>query len=60
MTEIDLKLLSLIRRRDKAETRLSIAEGLNQKYFYPSIHRYERDVAEELIKDHKENGDFLD
>jgi len=54
---VDLKLISLIRRRDKAESRMSTAEGLNQKYYTPSIHRYERDVAQELIEERREQLD---
>ena len=50
---MDLKLISLIRKRDKAESRMSTAEGLNQEYYTPSIHRYERDVAEEIIEEHR-------
>lgn len=48
---MDLKLISLIRKRDKAESRMSTAEGLNQEYYTPSIHRYERDLTEDLIED---------
>lgn len=50
---MDLKLISLIRRRDKAESRMSTAKGLNQNYYTPSIHKYERDVAQELIDDYR-------
>jgi len=48
---MDLKLQSLQRRRDKAETRMTTAKGLNQNYYTPSIHRYERDIAQDMIKE---------
>lgn len=39
---------------------MSTAEGLNQKYYTPSIHRYERDVAQELIQEEKEKEEEVD
>jgi len=51
---MDQKLLALIRRRDKAESRFSNASGSVDRYNSPTVHRYERDVAEELIQDRLE------
>jgi len=50
---VDLKLISLIRRRDKAESRMCNGENDGNRYNHPSIHRYERDVAQEFIEEHK-------
>ena len=51
--EIDLITLSLIKQREKAQSRLSKAEKNKNRYDNPSIHRYERDVAQELIEDRR-------
>jgi len=50
---MDLKLVSLIRKRDKAESRMCNAENGGNRYNHPSIHRYERNIAQELIDDYR-------
>lgn len=48
---MDHRLLMLMRRRDKAESRMCNAAGSKNRYNNPAIHEYERDVAEELIEE---------
>jgi len=50
---VDLKLISLVRRRDKAESRMCNAENDGNRYNHPTIHKYERDVAQDLIDEHR-------
>lgn len=52
---MDQRLLMLIRRRDKAESRMCNASASKNRYNNPTLHEYERDVAEELIEERLEN-----
>jgi len=51
---MNLKLQSLIRKRDRAETRMSRAENDGNRYNHPTIHEWERDIAQELIEEERE------
>jgi len=45
------KLQMLIRRREKAQTRMANAESSKNRYNNSSIDKYERDIAQELIEE---------
>lgn len=55
---MDQKLFMLMRRRDRAESRMRNASASRNRYNNPSIHEYDRDVAEEMIQNRLDDLDL--